>query len=228
VAADAYASCHQRGQARIAYANTNHFETHRSANLARRIGVHQARTMRRVRSYLRQHGYDPTARAGVAGDIEMGFWGPRRSKQMADGAKSVWHHGYVDFGTAGGCPPHPKGLHFRGCFNGWSLHDVAHVSRAGSGAPTPEIYYRGGPRHFDQAAEWANVARSWNERHSTSYSFLGATGSTEFSDLTPGESWNRLREEVPGQVRRELLNFRQDQTLAKSAAAKPSGDRRGG
>ena len=90
----------------------------------------------------------------------------------------------------------------------------------------PEVYYLGGPRHFDQAAEWANVARSWNHRHRTSYSFLGATGSTEFSKLTPGESWKRLREKAPGQVRRELLNFKQDRTLAKNSAKRS--DVRGG
>jgi hypothetical protein len=221
VAADAYASCHRRGQARIVYANTNHFETQRSALRARRIGVHQARTARHVRAYQRRRGYNPAERTGVAGDIETAYWGPKRSKDMVNGAKSVWQQGYVDFGTAGGCPPHPKGLHLRGCFNNWRLRDVAHVSHAGDGAPVPEIYYLGGPRHFDQAAQWANVARSWNARHRSRYGFFGATGSTEFSKLTPRESWKRLRAKAPGRVRRELLNFKQDQTLRTSAKSAP-------
>jgi uncharacterized delta-60 repeat protein len=220
IAADAYVSCHRQGRARIAYANTNHFENHRSATQSRRIGAHQARTVRDVLRYQRHHGYDPTVTAGVAGDIEMGFWGPRRSKQLVKGAKSVWDRGYIDFGTAGGCPPHPDGLHLRGCFNGWTVSDVAQVSRAGHGAPVPEIYYLGGPSHFDHAAQWANVARSWNKSHRTSYSFAGATGSTEFSKLSPGESWKRLRQKAPGKVRRELLNFKQDRTLAKVTAGK--------
>jgi uncharacterized delta-60 repeat protein len=210
VAADAYASCHRRGQVRIVYANTNHFKSKRSAHRARRIGVQQARTMRHLRAYQRRRGYGPAESAGVAGDIEMAYWGPEHSKAMVNGAKSVWRHGYVDFGTAGGCPPHPKGVHVRGCFNGWSLSDVASVSNARGGHPLPEVYYRGGPRHFDQAAEWANVARAWNAEHASRYRFFGATGSAEFSSLSPRQSWKLLRAKVPGRVRRELLNFKQD------------------
>jgi hypothetical protein len=224
VASDAYAACHRHGQARIAYANTNHFETKRSAHLARRVGVHQARTMRHVRAYQRRHGYRRAERAGVAGDIETAFWGPKRSKELVNGAKSVWHRGFIDFGTAGGCPPYPRGLHLRGCFNGWRVRDVGHVSHAGGGAPVPEVYFLGGPHHFDQAAQWANVARSWNARHRTRYRFLGATGSTEFSSLTPQECWYRLRKKTPGRVRRELLNFKQDQTLRSAAARGQAGD----
>jgi hypothetical protein len=143
---------------------------------------------------------------------------------MVDGAKSVWRHGYVDFGTAGACPPYPEGVHLHGCFNGWTVSGVAHVSNARGGDPVPEVYYRGGPRHFDQAAEWANVARAWNRRHRSRYQFGGATGSTEFSKLSPRESWKLLRAKAPGRVRRELLNFQQDQ-LAKIATTKGrSGD----
>ena len=112
----------------------------------------------------------------MAGDIEMSWWGPSRSKAMVNGAKSIGHRGYVDFGTAGGCPPRPQGVRARHCFNGWSLGDVAHVSNAHGGRPLPEVYYRGGPRHFNQAAEWASVARAWNARHGSHYRFLGATG----------------------------------------------------
>ncbi len=218
VASDAYATCHLRGTARIVYANTNHFKTSRSSHLARRIGVHQARTMHHVRAYQGRRGYRPTVGAGVGGDIEMGFWGPDHSKDLVNGAKSEWHHGYVDFGTAGGCPPYPKGVHLTGCFNGWRVRDVARVSHAGGGAPLPEVYLRGGPHEFDQAAEWATVARSWNARHRSGYVFLGATGSTEFSSLSPQQSWVHLRAKAPARVRRELLNFKQDQTLRSATA----------
>jgi uncharacterized delta-60 repeat protein len=217
VASDAYASCHRRGQATIAYAVTNHFKSRFASSRARAIGVHQARTVHRVWRYQRVHGYSPAERAGVAGDIETGYWGPKYSKQMANGAKATWTHGYLDFGTAGGCPPHP-GLHYHGCFNGWELDDVAHVSNAGGGAPVPEIYYRGNPNHFDQAAQWASVARRWNSRHASGYRFAGTTGSTEFSGMAPGQSWVRMRRKAPGHVGRELLNFKQDHWVAKRAS----------
>ena len=216
-AADAYAACHKRGQAKIVYAVTNHFKSKSSATHAHRIGRHQAATVKQVWRYVRKRGYYPAERAGVGGDIEMGYWGPAHSKAMVDGAKAVWDRGYLDFGTAGGCPPHPRGLSAppgRRCFNDWTLEDVAHVSNSGGGDPAPEVYYRGDRVHFDQAAQWANVARNWNGGHATPYRFFGATGSTEFSALTPGESWRRLRTKVPGHVGRELLNFKQDRWTA--------------
>ncbi len=216
VAADAYASCHRRGQAQITYAVTNHFKSRFAANRARQIGVHQARTVHRVWRYQRVHGYTPAERAGVAGDIEAGYWGPKYSRLLANGAKATWPRGYIDFGTAGGCPPHP-GLHYNGCFNGWTLGDVAQVSHDRGGQPLPEIYYRGNPNHFDQAAQWASVARKWNSMHSAPYVFAGTTGSTQFSGMTPGESWVRMRRKAPGHVGRELLNFKEDQWVAKSA-----------
>ncbi len=216
VAADAYASCHRRGQAQITYAVTNHFKSRFAASRARQIGVHQARTVHRLWRYQRVHGYTPAERAGVAGDIEAGYWGPKYSRLLANGAKATWPRGYMDFGTAGGCPPHP-GLHYHGCFNGWTLGDVAQVSHDRGGEPLPEIYYRGNPNHFDQAAQWASVARKWNSAHSTPYVFAGTTGSTQFSGMTPGESWVRMRRKAPGHVGRELLNFKEDHFVAKSA-----------
>jgi hypothetical protein len=210
VAADAYAACHRHGHVRIAYANNNHFKSKRSARRAHLIGVHQVSTMRHLGSYQRRRGYHRAERPGVAGDIEMSWWGPARSKAMVNGAKSIGHRGYVDFGTAGGCPPLPHGALARHCFNGWSLGDVAHVSIAHGGHPLPEVYYRGGPRHFNQAAEWASVARAWNARHGSHYRFFGATGSTEFGTLSPRQSWRRLRATTPGHVSRELVNFKQD------------------
>ena len=216
VAADAYASCHRRGQAQITYAVTNHFKSRFAANRARQIGVHQARTVHRVWRYQRVHGYTPAERAGVAGDIETGYWGPKYSRLLANGAKATWPRGYMDFGTAGGCPPHP-GLHYHGCFNGWTVGDVAQASHDRGGEPLPEIYYRGNPNHFDQAAQWASVARKWNSAHSTPYAFAGTTGSTQFSGMTPGESWVRMRRKAPGHVGRELLNFKEDHWVAKSA-----------
>ncbi len=216
VAADAYASCHRRGQAQISYAVTNHFKSKFAANRARQIGVHQARTVHRLWRYQRVHGYTPAERAGVAGDIEAGYWGPKYSRLLANGAKATWPRGYMDFGTAGGCPPHP-GLHYHGCFNGWTLGDVAQVSHDRGGEPLPEVYYRGNPNHFDQAAQWASVARRWNSAHSSPYVFAGTTGSTQFSGMTPGESWVRMRRKAPGHVGRELLNFKEDQWVAKSA-----------
>ena len=29
--------------------------------------------------------------------LGMGFWGPKRSKELVNGAKSVWHRGFIDF-----------------------------------------------------------------------------------------------------------------------------------
>jgi uncharacterized delta-60 repeat protein len=217
VAADAYASCHKRGQGKIVYGVTNHFKYRSSAILAHQIGVRQASTVNHVWNYAQKRGYYPTVRAGVAGDIEAGYWGPKYSKAMANGAKATWDRGYIDFGTAGGCPPHP-GIKGRGCFNSWSLADVAHVSNSGGGDPLPEVYYRGGARHFDQAAQWAHVARVWNQQHTTPYVFAGTTGSTEFSGMTPGESWRRMRHKAPGHVGRELVNFKQDHWTAKRSA----------
>ena len=49
-----------------------------------------------------------------------------------------------------------------------------------------------------------------NSKHASRYTFFGATGSTEFSGLTPGESWKRLKNKTPGHVGREVLNFKQD------------------
>ena len=216
VAADAYASCHRRGQGKIVYAVTNHFKSRYSALRAQGIGVHQARTVRRLWNYERRRGYVPAERAGVAGDVETGYWGPKYSRQMVNGANTAWARGYLDFGTAGGCPPHP-GLNYAGCFNSWTPKDVAHVSNSHGGQPLPEIYYRGNPNHFDQAAQWANVARAWNRIHATPYAFAGTTGSTEFSGMTPGESWTRMRKKAPGHVGRELLNFKQDHWVAKRA-----------
>ena len=60
---------------------------------------------------------------------------------VAAGAEAGWENGYVDFGTAGGCPPHPRGSGLRGCFNGWTLADVAHVSNSGGANPLPEVVY---------------------------------------------------------------------------------------
>jgi uncharacterized delta-60 repeat protein len=216
-AADAYATCHKRGQAKIVYAVTNHFKSKSSATDAHRIGRHQAATVKQVWRYVQKRGYYPAERAGVGGDIETGYWGPSYSKAMVNGAKAVWDRGYLDFGTAGGCPPHPRGLSApsgQGCFNDWTLDDVAHVANSGGGDPAPEVYYRGDKTHFDQAAQWANVARRWNGGHATPFRFYGATGSTEFSALTPGESWVRLRAKVPGHVARELLNYKQDRWTA--------------
>jgi uncharacterized delta-60 repeat protein len=218
VAADAYASCHRQGQAQITYAVTNHFKSTFAANRARQIGVHQARTVNRLWRYERVHGYVPAERAGVAGDIEPGYWGPKYSKRLANGAKATWPRGYMDFGTAGGCPPHP-GLGYlgHGCFNDWTLADIAQVSHANDGRPLPEIYYRGNPNHFDQAAQWRSVARTWDSTQSSAYVFAGTTGSTQFSGMTPGESWVRMAKKAPGHVGRELLNFKEDQTLAKGS-----------
>jgi uncharacterized delta-60 repeat protein len=218
VAADAYASCHKRGQATISYAVTNHFKSRFAATRARAIGVHQARTVHRLWRYQRRHGYVPAERAGVAGDIEMGYWGPKYSKKLVNGAKATWTRGYVDFGTAGGCPPHP-GLSYlgHGCFDGWRLRDVAHVSNSAGGNPLPEIYYHGNPNHFDQAAQWRRVALNWNNGHATPFVFAGTTGSTQFSGMTPGQSWTRLRRKTPGHVGRELLNFKEDHWIAKRA-----------
>jgi uncharacterized delta-60 repeat protein len=216
-AAEAYAACHKRGQAKIIYAVTNHFKSKSSATDAHRIGRHQAATVKQVWRYVQKRGYYPAERAGVGGDIETGYWGPSYSKAMVNGAKAVWDRGYLDFGTAGGCPPHPRGLSApRGhrCFNDWTLDDVAHVANSGGGDPAPEVYYRGDKAHFDQAAQWANVARRWNGGHATPFRFYGATGSTEFSALTPGESWARLRAKAPGHVGRELLNYKQDRWTA--------------
>lgn len=218
VASDAYASCHRRGKIRIAYGVTNHFKSRYAASRGHAIGVHQARTVRGVWHYQRRHGYYPAERAGVAGDVETGYWGPKYSKKLANGAKSEWPRGYYMFGTAGGCPPHP-GLDYLGrdCFNGWSKDDVAHVANAGGGDPLPEVYYRGGPNHFDQAAQWVHVARAWNRKHATPFTFAGTTGSTQFSGMSPGESWVRMKRKAGGRVARELLNFKEDHWLAKRA-----------
>ena len=43
-----------------------------------------------------------------------------------------------------------------------------------------------------------------------SFAIFGATASTEFSTLTPGESWKLLRAKAPDPIGRELLNFQQD------------------
>ena len=223
-AADAYATCHRRGKATIAYANTNHFDVQFVALHAREIGVHQAATVAHAADYLHKAGYAPAVRAGVAGDIEMGYWGPSKSKAMVNGAESVRRRGYMDFGTAGGCPPYLKGQrrprHHK-CLNDWTLDDVAHVSNAHGGEPLPEIYYRGGRYHYDQAAQWGRVARRWNSRHATDFVFFGATGSTEFSGLTPGASWKRLKRKTIGHVGRELVNFRQDHFKPVPAARGP-------
>jgi hypothetical protein len=141
----------------------------------------------------------------------------------------VRHHDYMDFGTAGGCPPYLKGQHrprHHKCLNDWTLDDVAHVSNAGGGEPLPEIYYRGGRFHYDQAAQWALVARRWNSQHATPYAFYGATGSTEFSSLTPAGSWDRLKKHTTGHVGRELLNFRQDHGPTLAAARTADATRR--
>jgi uncharacterized delta-60 repeat protein len=211
VASDAYAACHHQGQAKILYANNNHFSRKSSAAAAHGIGAGQASTVADLSRYQQNNGYYPAERAGPAGDIETGYWGPKYSKQMVNGSESVWTKGYLDFGTAGGCPPHMHGAAYSGCFNEWTLDDVAHVSNSGGGDPAPEVYYHGGSLHFDQAAQWAHVARTWNSTHATPYHFFGATGSTEFSGLTPGQSWHRLRVKVPGHVGRELLNYKQDE-----------------
>jgi uncharacterized delta-60 repeat protein len=228
-AADAYAACHRRGRATIMYANTNHFSLQSSASRAHRIGLHQATTVAGVGGYMHHAGYSPAEHAGVAGDIEPGFWGPSSSKALANGAKSVRNHGYVEFGTAGGCPPYlkrqPRPQHHM-CLNDWTLDDVAHVSNAGGGEPLPEIYYRGGRYHYDQAAQWASVARRWNSKHATPYSFFGATASTEFSALAPVTSWKRLKRKTTGHVGRELVNFRQDRWKPVPAARGPDAPRR--
>jgi len=227
-AADAYAACHRRGRATITYANTNHFSLRSNASRAHQIGVHQATTVALVGGYLHHAGYSPAVHAGIAGDIEPGFWGPSQSKAMVNGAKSVRRHGYAEFGTAGGCPPYLKGQPRPGhqkCLNDWTLDDVAHVSNSGGGEPLPEIYYRGGRYRYDQAAQWARVARRWNSKHATPYSFFGATASTEFSAMAPVSSWKRLKHKTTGHVGRELVNFKQDRGKPVPAARGPDAPR---
>lgn len=189
-AARAYKRCHRRGAATIAYGNSNSLAGNMSKLDAYEAGLHQAQTVRYLRSFQHHRHHYRHQGAAAAGDIEPGFGLPGVSKALVSGANRTT---YYNFGNAGGCPGQPGA---DGCYNGWDLSDMGEVSMGGRSLPLPEIY-----RPYE-AAQWARIQDRWNGR----FFFAGVTGAPD-EPLSPAQGWKLLKRRAES-VRRELVSFR--------------------
>ncbi len=198
-AARAYRRCHRRGSATIAYGNTNSLAGGMSRLDAYEAGLRQAATVRALRRFQRRHRYRHQA-AAAAGDIEPGFGPPGVSRALVSGARRV---AYYNFGNAGGCPGQPGAS---GCYNGWTLDDVADVSVAGRSRALPEIYHR------YEAVQWARIQDHWDGR----FSFAGVTGAP-IEPISPRRGWKLLARRAE-RVNRELVSIRDGRGAARAAA----------
>jgi hypothetical protein len=203
-AAHEYHRCHRVGAATIAYGNTNSVPSRISIADALETGLRQGATIRRLYHYQHAGHHYKHQDAAAAGDIEPGWQRPAVSKALVRGANRSVR--YYDFGNAGGCAGQPGS---GGCYNDWTLDDLAQVSIGGRSHPLPEIYRR------YEANQWSLVQRHW----SGEYSFAGVTSEPQ-SSLSAAQSWLALDARAR-RVHRELVSIRSSPQLA--AVAKRAG-----
>jgi hypothetical protein len=187
--------CYSRGSVRITYGNTNNMPNWLGHRATRRAGHHQAEASHRLASFQSRHGFVHEG-VSVAGDIEPQWNPPKITMDLAHAAAAGGRGGlYFNYGSATFCPPEKAS-----CANHWSFRLLGNVSFGAYRRPLPEIYR---PVH---ARQWTKVRRVWNENHSGSFCFYGATATPGFP-LSLRESWNRLANKNPC-VGRELVNIR--------------------
>jgi hypothetical protein len=218
------ADCHLPGTAAtIAYGVTNFMLSETgttsgadfapmSTKLAREAGAEQLQ----VAVTLRQ-SVSPEDDIAVAGDIEPG-WDPSPAgvavgKALVRGA-NTGALTYFNFGSAGHCPPY-VGTN-PGC-GSWGWKDLGDISQKRGAVALPQIY------HAFQAEQWNKVRKRWNRRtgcfdnpSAECYTFAGATSEPKRcgSNLTPRQSWKRLRDAVPeGAIGGELIYYNPEQLL---------------
>ncbi|HEU5243378.1 MAG TPA: hypothetical protein VFU33_03175 [Gaiellaceae bacterium] len=165
----------------VAYGNNNSYMTQHGMTWtdANNAGSNQSNRAEELYNYQVSQGYNHQT-AAIAQDQEPGFDSPGISKQLTDGATNQgWATNY-DFGSADACYPDNNGGGNGAsgtCANGWHESDIEWVSYSGTAWPLPEIYYNGNG-YAHQPDQWKNVRVVWNSTHSTTYQFMGTTGST--------------------------------------------------
>ena len=214
--------CHLPGtQATIAYGVTNFRLSDTgttigeefapiSTQLAARAGAEQLEVAQTLRQSV-----NPEDDTAVAGDIEPGWdegpAGVAVGKALVRGA-NTGDLTYFNFGSAGHCPP------FVGTDPGcgsWGWKDLGAISQKRGAVALPQIY------HAFMAEQWNRVRARWNRRNGCSdnpladcYTFAGATSEPKRcgSNLTPRQSWTRLRNAVPeGAIGGELIYYNPEQ-----------------
>lgn len=116
----------------------------------------------RLNDYIIANGYSDRLSVIGAIDIEQGDtkntanWSPpAQAIAWVDGFASTSSVGYINFGSADGCPPAGKT-----CNNGWTQANIQYVSWGTpvSRGPVPEIYYNVPAKKPTNALQWATLA----------------------------------------------------------------------
>jgi hypothetical protein len=200
-ASDKTDECLDSGTPFLTFGVSNNFPEGWSDSLIRDSADSIAGWAEKVFQY-QQEKYPNVMGTAVASDIEATWQqqqaGYERTRLHVERIKAKFSGVFINYGNAKGCPPKPEN---GGCDFGWTLDNYAHLSFS-SGVSTvfPEIYTPMAAR------QWANI----RDHAGNGAVFGGVTGSPPNGDditLTARESWEKLADQVPGRVQRDLVNI---------------------
>ncbi|WP_433172997.1 hypothetical protein [Actinoallomurus sp. CA-150999] len=172
--------------------------TNNSVSVTRSLGVTWAKTVATAASWATKHA--PHTTIVGANDLEPGFGGASAAVAWAKGYSSVKGSGYLNFGSADGCPQ--ASASGGACDHGWTQETLWYLSTGVRGASvTPEIYYPA------NAKQWALISKYGKNRHKKPLSIPGAMDQYPGGGNTAAQAWSQLRAQLKANGLSTTLNY---------------------
>jgi hypothetical protein len=161
--------------------------TNNSISANRGLGQTWAHLVATANAWAHKHA--PRTTLVGANDLEPGFGSASSAEAWANGYSSVKGSGYLNYGSADGCPQ--ASASGGGCNNGWTQQTVWYVSTGVRGASvTPEIYYSA------NAKQWALISKYGKTHHRKPLSIPGALDQHPYGGNTSAQAWSELRAQL--------------------------------